>query len=217
MEKQKSVAVVVAHPDDETLWAGGTLLSHPEWQVYVATLCRGDDKDRAPKFFRILKELGAAGNMGNLDDSPDLFPLDIKEVKQYILDLLPDVSFDLLITHHPHGEYTRHLRHEETAKAVIQLWEEGTIDTRELWCFAYEDGARAYYPRPVFTADLVFPLDKEIWLDKYRLITEVYGFEGTSWEAQTTPQTESFQQFTNPKDALIWLINLKNHEGISSL
>jgi len=25
----KTVAIIVAHPDDETLWAGGTILSHP--------------------------------------------------------------------------------------------------------------------------------------------------------------------------------------------
>ena len=23
--------MIVAHPDDETLWAGGTILKHPEW------------------------------------------------------------------------------------------------------------------------------------------------------------------------------------------
>ena len=31
------VAVVVAHPDDETLWAGGLLLSHPEWSPFKET------------------------------------------------------------------------------------------------------------------------------------------------------------------------------------
>lgn len=214
MEKLKNVAVVVAHPDDETLWAGGTLLNHPEWHIYIASLCRGEDKNRAPKFFRVVKELGAEGNMGNLDDSPNLLPLDITEVKQYIIDLLPELSYDLVITHHPGGEYTRHLRHEETSEAVIKLWQEGTINTHELWCFAYEDGGRKYYPRPVLTADIIQPLEKEIWLNKYRLITEDYGFESTSWEAQTTPQTESFWQFTSTDEAMQWLINIKNNESI---
>ena len=213
MEKQKSVAVIVAHPDDETLWAGGTLLNHPEWRLYIASLCRGDDKDRAPKFFHVLDELGAEGNMANLDDSPILLPLDITEVKQYVIDLLPEATYDLVITHHPRGEYTRHLRHEETSQAVISLWQEGTLHTRELWCFAYEDGAREYYPRPVLTADIIHALDKEIWLNKYRLVTELYGFESTSWEAQTTPQTEAFWKFTSPNDAMQWFINIKDNEG----
>ena len=42
----KAVAVIVAHPDDETLWAGGTILSHPSWQWFIVCLCRGSDKDR---------------------------------------------------------------------------------------------------------------------------------------------------------------------------
>jgi LmbE family N-acetylglucosaminyl deacetylase len=27
----KSVAIIVAHPDDETLWAGGEILNNPLW------------------------------------------------------------------------------------------------------------------------------------------------------------------------------------------
>jgi len=27
-QKSKTVAIIVAHPDDETLWAGGTILFH---------------------------------------------------------------------------------------------------------------------------------------------------------------------------------------------
>lgn len=204
----KTVAVIVAHPDDETLWAGGTLLSHSGWNVYVISLCRGSDPDRAPRFFKALKLMGAEGKMGDLDDSSELKPLDKHEAEQVILDLIPDKAFDLIITHHPHGEYTRHLRHEETAKAVIGLWHQGKIDARELWCFAYEDGGKEYYPRPVISAQIVRPLEREIWLIKYGLITDTYGFDRRSWEAQTTPKTESFWQFINPEDAMQWLTNL---------
>lgn len=210
MEKKalKTVALIVAHPDDETLWAGGTLLSHPSWKVFVCSLCRGNDPDRAPKFFEALKLLGAEGKMEALDDSPALKELSEKEVEQAILDLLPGKTYDLIITHHPRGEYTSHLRHEQTGKAVIKLWAAGKIATRELWCFAYEDGGKQYYPRPVQSANLVHHLDRQIWLEKYRLVTEIYGFDNHSWEAQTTPQTESFWQFTNLQDALQRLINL---------
>ena len=66
--RSKNIAIIVAHPDDETLWAGGTILSTPSWQWFIVCLCRGNDEDRAPKFFKALKILKSEGVMGNLDD-----------------------------------------------------------------------------------------------------------------------------------------------------
>ena len=57
----KTVAVIVAHPDDETLWTGGMMLSHGEWNVFIGSLCRASDTNRAPKFFQALKVIGAKG------------------------------------------------------------------------------------------------------------------------------------------------------------
>jgi LmbE family N-acetylglucosaminyl deacetylase len=83
------VAVVVAHPDDETLWAGGLLLSHPEWSPFIVTLCRGEDRDRSARFRKALERLGAEGAMGGLDDGPDQRPLAAADVQEAILALLP--------------------------------------------------------------------------------------------------------------------------------
>jgi hypothetical protein len=44
----KSALVIVAHPDDEILWTGGTMLLCPETQWVVVALCRRNDSDRAP-------------------------------------------------------------------------------------------------------------------------------------------------------------------------
>jgi LmbE family N-acetylglucosaminyl deacetylase len=201
----KRVAIIVAHPDDETLWAGGTILSHPSWQWFVVCLCRGSDKDRAPRFLKTLKILGSEGIMGDLDDGPEQKPLDENELEQTILQLLPSEHLDLIISHNPHGEYTRHIRHEETGKAVIKLWNEGKILAKKLWTFAYEDGNKKYYPRAIRNATICNNLTLQIWQNKYRIVTETYGFEKNSWEAETTPKTESFWQFTNPHEAQKWL------------
>jgi LmbE family N-acetylglucosaminyl deacetylase len=201
----KKVAVIVAHPDDETLWAGGTILNHPSWNFFIACLCRGDDNERAPRYRNALKILKSEGVIGDLDDGPDQKPLDEKEVESKILELLPPKHFDLIITHNPTGEYTRHIRHEEVSKAVIRLWHSGRISTNMLWTFAYEDNNKEYFPKSVETASVYRVLSNRIWLRKHSIITETYGFEKNSFEAMTAPRAESFWQFADPYDAKKWL------------
>jgi LmbE family N-acetylglucosaminyl deacetylase len=206
----KTVAVIVAHPDDETLWSGGTILSHPSWQWFIVCLSRGKDEDRSLRFSNALKILKSEGIMGNLDDGPEQKPLTKNEVEQAILKLLPPKHFDLIISHNPTGEYTRHIRHEETGKAVIKLWNTGKISTDELRLFAYTDDNKKHYPVAMENASIYKVLSKRIWLRKYSIITETYGFEKAGFEAQTTPRAESFWQFKDPRDAGKWLYQLKN-------
>lgn len=196
--KTARVAVVVAHPDDETLWAGGLLLSHPEWSPFIVTLCRGADTDRAPKFFKVLKRLGARGAMGKLDDGPDQFPLSAGHVEAAILSLLPKSEFDLLLTHAPQGEYTWHRRHGEVSRAVQELWRSGRLQTRALWEFAYEDGGGIYAPRPRLDASFQLSLPDEVWKQKLGIITTIYGFGEGSWEARAVVRTEAFNCFAEP-------------------
>lgn len=202
---RKDIAVIVAHPDDETLWCGGIMLMHPDNNWFIACLCRGTDTDRAPKFKKVLSVYGAQGKMGDLDDGPEQLPLDKEVVKETVVDLLPQTKFDLVITHNPSGEYTRHLRHEEIGGAVIELWEEQKIRTDEIWTFAYGDGNKKYYPRAITVADLLQVLPMKIWKEKYRIITEVYGFGKTGFEARTTPRKETFWKFGTPIEATTWL------------
>ena len=201
----KEVAIIVAHPDDETLWVGGTILIHPAWNCFIVSVCRRNDTNRAPKFYKALKALNSAGAMGDLDDGPDQSPLDEKELEQTILTLLPFKQYDLIITHNPNGEYTRHLRHEEVSKAVINLWHSNRIVAKELHTFAYEDGDRKYYPRSIMDASIYNSLSKEIWLKKYNILRDIYGFDINSWELQTTPHDEAFWQFSDSLSAMNWL------------
>jgi GlcNAc-PI de-N-acetylase len=206
----KTVALIVAHPDDETLWAGGTILNHPTWKWFVVCLCRGSDEDRAPRFHNALKILNSEGLMGDLNDGPEQKPLEENEIERVILSLLPPWHFDLLITHSPAGEYTRHIRHEETGKAVIKLWHSGKLSASELWTFAYEDGNKEYYPRSIENATVRKKLSRITWHRKYRIITRTYGFVKSSFEAKTTPLSESFRQFESSLDAYNWLTQIEN-------
>ncbi|HLB72812.1 MAG TPA: PIG-L family deacetylase [Sedimentisphaerales bacterium] len=188
-------AVIVAHPDDETLWAGGTILLHRECNWMVVALCRKSDPDRAPKFAAAMRALNASGAMADLDDGPQQSPLDARCVQQTVLDTLPSDRYDLIVTHSPWGEYTRHLRHEEVGKAVLALREAGRLSAREVRLFAYEDGGGEHLPRPVRDADVHVRLPNEVWQEKYRIINEIYGFAAESFEAGTTPREEAFWFF----------------------
>lgn len=205
IDPQKDIAVIVAHPDDETLWCGGTILANPDCKWFIACLCRKNDTNRAPKFKKALKVLHAKGGMNDLDDGPDQVPLPIKDVKNAILELLPQKEFDLIITHDPSGEYTRHRRHEEVSRAVIELWYKNKIHTKELWTFAYEDGNKKYLPKKQDSANLHFKLTRELYELKHKIITDIYGFFPNGFEALTTPKEEAFWKFETSLDALSWM------------
>jgi LmbE family N-acetylglucosaminyl deacetylase len=194
-------AVVVAHPDDETLWCGGYILAHPEFDWRIVTLCRASDPDRGPKFRRVLEQLGAVGEMADLDDEPDQVPLPMEQVQETIARLLAGNSYSLTLTHGPRGEYTQHRRHEECCHGVVELWQSGCICTDRLWSFAYEDGGRGYLPQVRSDADRRDVLTKNRWLEKRRLITDVYGYGIDSWEARTTPREEGFWCFDSAQAA----------------
>lgn len=207
---RKSIAVIVAHPDDETLWAGGTILEHPLNDWFIVCLCRASDCDRSERFKNALLVLKAKGIMGDLDDGPDQQPQDEKVVEDEILRLLPDTHFDLILTHDSAGEYTKHLRHEEVNKAVVTLWQNDKITANELWTFAYEDGNKAHFPKAIDYANIFESLSEKIWLKKYKLITRTYGFDESSWEGETTPLAEAFWQYKNPHHAMKPILKKEN-------
>ena len=199
-------AVVVAHPDDEILWMGGTLLMDSGCNWKVVTLCRGSDPDRAPKFSMVMEHLGAAGTMGDMNDGPEQDPLTPREVREAVLELLAgDGCFDVLYTHSPQGEYTRHRRHEEVGRAICDLWTAGDIDLGELRLFAYSDARGSRYPAAIETAHSLVKLPAGVSRQKLRIITELYGFPPDGWEARVCPQVEAFWCFREPESLTRWL------------
>jgi len=195
-------AVIVAHPDDETLWCGGFLLRHRDWTWTILALSRASDSDRAWKFRKTLKHYGATGEIGDLDDGPGQRPLSDAVIREMVFDLLPEERFDLVLTHGPRGEYTRHLRHEECSRAVVGMWRSGLLRTGQLWMFAYEDDGRAHLPRPSSDADRTEALTADEWEEKRRILREFYGFAAESWEVRAAPREEAFHCFVHPAQAL---------------
>ncbi len=191
-EDIKSVAIIVAKPDDEALWAGGTILSHPHWNFFVISLSHANDPDLAPRFYNALNVLNAEGTMGDLDDESTGKPLNERELRRTILQLLPSTHFDLVITHNISNEENKNIRHDEIHKAVTGLWNEGKISTCELWTFAYEHGSMKYFPETVEEIPVKLELSESAKSEKYKIITRIFGLSSRKLQSQDADSSETF-------------------------
>ncbi len=202
----RRAAVVVAHPDDEIIWVVGLLLENPHWEVTVVSMCRASDPDRSRRFRRVARELGVTGLMADLPDDPDQTPLEACDVESGVMSKIGGRSFDLLLSHNPvGGEYTRHRRHEEVGMAVARLWCFRRLTARALWMFAFEDGEGAYIPHPRADAHFHLSCGESTAKEKRRLITGVYGFSPSGFEAHAAGKHEAFFCWSSAEELMKWL------------
>ena len=121
----KRVLVIIAHPDDELIWMGGTLLRHKkDWNTTVLCLTRKSDKDRYPKFKKACKMLGVKGVIYDLDDTTSN-PWNQEQVIKLIARHSKQ-PYDIVFTHGRNGEYG-HPRHKETNKIVNKIVDDKTL------------------------------------------------------------------------------------------
>ena len=97
MEKSEAL-IIVAHPDDETIWMGGTILRNKDWKWTILSLTRGSDVDRKPKFENVCQIYNAKALISNLDDEL-LQPLDINDIINTIKASLSQKKYDFIFTH----------------------------------------------------------------------------------------------------------------------
>jgi len=175
LEDKGRALVVVAHPDDETIWMGGALLRFPGLEWTILSLCRASDDDRRPKFFRVCSHYGATGIITDLDDENKLSKkATLPIIKKYIEEKIGRVKFDYLFTHGANGEYG-HKRHKGAHQAVRDMLKSGALNARQTFFFAYEPvGEHKAAPRK--DADIFLKLSPEEFKEKKRIVAEMYGY-----------------------------------------
>ena len=171
--------VIVAHPDDETLWMGSYILDNKMWEWHILSLCRADDIDRAPKFRKVCALLGAQCNIADLEDE-NLQPLALTIVIQKIKELLPSQNFDYIFTHGENGEYG-HIRHKEIYQAVNKMIQAKELSCKSVFYFSYNIAEKQYEKGN--KTNLIFSIPSNLQKMKKHLIHDVYGFKEGVFES----------------------------------
>ncbi len=190
--KIKKVLVIVAHPDDEIIWMGGTLIKNEKWRTEIISLCRGDDKDRAPKFEKVCKFLRAKSYIFNVEDD-ELKEIPVLEIVKRIRKFTDGKHYDYVFTHGKNGEYG-HKRHIDVHNAIIRMVKEKQLKVKKVFFFSYlKVGSLC---KSKLNADKIIKLDKNILNMKRELIKDVYGFGRESFEFKSIEKIkrESFDR-----------------------
>lgn len=121
--------MIVAHPDDETIWGGGHLL---EGGYLVVCLTNGNNKVRSEEFKKVVK---ASGNIPLILSYPDKLNLKRNDWKMSKAGIKADISriinykkWDLIVTHNEAGEYG-HAHHKMTHSLVVDAYESLKCDS----------------------------------------------------------------------------------------
>lgn len=130
--------MVVAHPDDESLFGGQELLKEQGWLVVCLT--NGSHATRKAQFFRVMEKTNATGVMWDYPDQPGLssHPQRAKaawrpcwqEIKKALAQLSRHYDFKKIVTHGPDGEYG-HEHHKMTYYLV-----KATFPDKNIYCFS---------------------------------------------------------------------------------
>ena len=187
---KKEILVIVAHPDDETIWVGGTLLKS-KFNKTIITLCRKNDIDRYPRFDKACKILNSKGYMADLDDSEEGYYKEIsnQDIISKILQFTKGKKYDFLYTHGENGEYG-HVRHIEVHKAINEMLKQKLIFAKKVLFFSYNKFDKFCNVNP--NADKLIKLEGPCFEMKKQLIEDVYDFKRGSFEYESCKDLEAF-------------------------
>lgn len=175
VENIKNV-MIVAHPDDETLWGGNHLR---EDDYLVLCLTNGDNKIRRKEFFKTLEKTGDYGIMLDYPDNPNHIKSkwevekdDIKKDIEYIVNYK---DWDQIVTHNPEGEYG-HIHHKFTNKMVTESCVASNLTSKLMYFGKY------YKKNELIKTNLIASLNEEQSLFKHEIMRDIYKSQCHAYE-----------------------------------
>jgi glycosyltransferase involved in cell wall biosynthesis len=116
----KSALVIVAHPDDEILWFGGTILLHQDLAWTAACVTYNTQTPRGKDFLRVCGQIHARGILLGMEDAYNAL-LNEEVLENKLCQLLKKQQWHVVLTHNPSGEYG-HPHHRQVCRIVKKFW-----------------------------------------------------------------------------------------------
>lgn len=167
--------LIVAHPDDETIFCGGTMLYYPNWIWTVVCMTEKEGSDRYNEFQKAMEAFKRFGvninsyftlGQEDINQGRKLTEEDILLWKKAIQrkSFSPDITF----THNTRGEYG-HSAHKLSSLAVSDL-------LPNVWEFIYPKESQPYKNKINEV-----PLSKEILKQKTEIFNSCYKSQSYLW------------------------------------
>lgn len=118
---ENSSLMIVAHPDDETIWGGSHLL---KGNYTVLCITNGNNKKRKAEFEQAMKKTHSKGIILTYPDKTngqrDNWKTCKKQIQKEIKKEIDSKNWNQIVTHNPNGEYG-HIHHKMVSKFVTNI------------------------------------------------------------------------------------------------
>ena len=153
--------MIIAHPDDETLFGGNELAKN---KYFVVCMTNGSNSVRLNEFTEVMSQMGSKGMMLDYLDRPGKFERYTHFIEEDLRRLLEYKEWDSIVTHNPKGEYG-HTNHKTVSAIVTKLANElGLYD--KLNYFVYHNKSETSKMKPSLTCEEVEKKNKALGIYK---------------------------------------------------
>lgn len=126
--------MVVAHPDDETIWGGDHLLNG---KYVVVCITNGNNSKRRAEFASVMKQTGSVGLILTYPDKTagkrDNWDSCREQIQKDIDTIVKQKNWSVIATHNLNGEYG-HIHHQMTSAITTSSAEKAEL-TNQLYYF----------------------------------------------------------------------------------